>query len=66
MKNERKHTAHSSYRCEHRIVFAPKYRRKEIYGQHKKDIGEIMRKLCKERMWKSLKQKRVRIIFTCW
>lgn len=49
MKNEIKHTAHSSYRCEYRIVFEPKYRRKEIYGQHKKDILEIMRKLCKEK-----------------
>ena len=49
MKNERKHTAHSRYRCEYRIVFAPKYRRKEIYGRLKKDIGEIMRKLCKEK-----------------
>lgn len=27
MKNEVKHLAHSSYRCEYRIVFAPKYRR---------------------------------------
>ena len=49
MKNEIKHTAHSSYRCEYHIVFAPKYRRKEIYGQLKKDIGEILRKLCKEK-----------------
>ena len=31
------------------IVFAPKYRRKDIYGQLKKDIGEIIRKLCDEK-----------------
>ena len=48
MKNEVKHTAHSSYRCEYHIVFAPKYRRKVIYKQLRKDIGEIFRKLCKE------------------
>ena len=48
MKNEVKHTAHSSYRCEYHIVFAPKYRRKVIYGQIKADIGVIMRKLCNE------------------
>lgn len=47
--NEIKHTAHSSYRCEYHIVFAPKYRRKEIYGQIKKDVGEILRKLCQEK-----------------
>ena len=48
MKNEVRHTAHSSYRCEYHIVFAPKYRRKVIYGQIKADIGVIMRKLCNE------------------
>ena len=49
MKNEVMHTSHSSYRCEYHIVFAPKYRRREIYGQLKADIGEIIRKLCKEK-----------------
>lgn len=48
MKNEVKHTAHSSYRCEYHVVFAPKYRRKIIYNEIKKDIGEILRKLCNE------------------
>ena len=48
MKNELKHTAHSSYRCEYHLVFAPKYRRKVIYNEIKKDIGEILRKLCSE------------------
>ena len=47
--NEIKHTAHSSYRCQYHIVFAPKFRRKEIYGQLKKDIGEIIRKLCEQK-----------------
>lgn len=49
MKNEIKTTAHSSYRCEYHIVFAPKYRRKEIFGQLRKDVGEILKKLCNER-----------------
>lgn len=46
MKNEIKHLSHSTYRCEYHIVFAPKYRRKAIYGELRKDIGEILRKLC--------------------
>lgn len=46
--NEIKSTAHTKYRCQYHIVFAPKYRRKEIYGQLKKDIGEILRKLCEQ------------------
>ena len=47
--NELKSIAHSKYRCQYHIVFAPKYRRKEIYGQLKRDIGEILRKLCKQK-----------------
>ena len=31
------------------IAFAQKYRRKEIYGQLKKDIREILRKLCEQK-----------------
>ena len=47
--NEIKSTAHSKYRCQYHIVFAPKYRRKEIYGTLKRDIGEILRKLCEQK-----------------
>ena len=30
-------------------MFAPKYRRKEIYGQLKRDIGEMLRKLYEQK-----------------
>ena len=49
MKNEIQHLSHSSYRCQYHIVFAPKNRRKEIYGKLRADIGEIIRKLCNEK-----------------
>ena len=48
MKHEVKRLAHSSYRCEYHIVFAPKYRRKIIYKEIKQDIGVILRKLCEQ------------------
>ena len=48
MKNEIKHLSHSSYRCLYHIVFAPKYRRKVIYKELRKDIGVILRKLCEQ------------------
>ena len=38
--------AHTKWRCQYHIVFAPKYRRQEIYGKLKADIGQILRKLC--------------------
>ena len=50
---EIKSTAHSRYRCQYHIVFAPKYRRQVIYGQLKKDIGEILRKLCEQKGWRN-------------
>ena len=40
---------HTSWRCQYHIVFAPKYRRMEIYGAIKQDIGVILRKLCQEK-----------------
>ena len=49
MKNEIKKLEHSTYRCQYHIVFAPKYRRKVIYGEIKADIGKILRKLCNEK-----------------
>ena len=49
MKNEIKKLEHSSYRCQYHIVFAPKYRRKVIYGELRADIGKILRKLCNEK-----------------
>ena len=49
MKNEIKHLSHSTYRCQYHIVFAPRYRRKVIYGQLKADIGQILRKLCEQK-----------------
>lgn len=34
--------AHSAWNCKYHIVFAPKYRRMEIYGKIRKDIGVII------------------------
>ena len=41
-----KSLSHTKWNCKYHIVFAPKYRRQVIYGQLKKDVGEILRKLC--------------------
>ena len=49
MKNDIKTLSHSTYRCQYHIVFAPKYRRKAIYGELKRDIGQILRKLREEK-----------------
>ena len=41
--------SHTKWMCKHRIVFTPKYRRKVIYNQVRKDIGETLGKLCEHR-----------------
>ena len=40
---------HTTWRCQYHVVFAPKYRRMAIYGQIRKDIGQILRKLCEQK-----------------
>ncbi|WP_373845104.1 IS200/IS605 family transposase [Clostridium sp.] len=43
--------SHTKWRCKYHVVFSPKYRRKEIYGEKRKEIGKILRKLCE---WKGV------------
>ena len=40
---------HTTWRCQYHVVFAPKYRRLEIYGAIKADIGKILRQLCQQK-----------------
>ena len=39
-------SAHTKWLCKYHIVFTPKYRRKVIYNQYKKDLAEILHDLC--------------------
>ena len=43
--------AHTKWICKYPIVFTPKYRKKVIYNQLRKDIREIIKDLCK---WKGV------------
>ena len=47
--NDTNSLSHSKWNCKYHIVFAPKYRRQAIYGKIKKDIGQILRQLCKQK-----------------
>jgi len=38
--------SHTRWNCKYHIVFIPKYRRKEMYGKIRTDIGQIIRQLC--------------------
>lgn len=41
--------SHSKWECKYHVVFAPKFRRKVIYGQLKQDIANILSILCKRK-----------------
>lgn len=45
MANKSDSLAHTKWMCKYHIVFSPKYRRKVIYNQIRKDVGEILRTL---------------------
>ena len=46
--------SHTSWKCQYHIVFAPKYRRKAIYGNLRADIGAILRELCERKQVNSI------------
>lgn len=44
--NDDSSLSHTRWNYMYHIVFIPKYRRKEIYGRLREDIGKIIRTLC--------------------
>lgn len=49
MSNDARSLSHTRWNCKYQIVFAPKYRRQVFYGEKRRAVGEILRKLCE---WK--------------
>ena len=41
--------SHTTWECKYHLVFAPKYRRKIIYGNLRREIGAILRELCERK-----------------
>ena len=44
-----KSLCHSSWDCKYHIVWIPKYRRKAMFGNIRKQLGEIFRELAKQK-----------------
>ena len=40
--------SHVRWYCRYHLVFVPKYRKRAIFGQLRKDIGKILRGLCEQ------------------
>jgi putative transposase len=49
MMKEWQSLAHVRWECKYHIVFVPKYRKKVLYGRTRKQMGRILRQLCRQR-----------------
>ena len=41
--------AHVKWDCLYHVVIVPKYRRKVFFGKRRKEIGEVLRQLCRQK-----------------
>src|ERR1700681_86159 len=41
--------SHTKWECKYHVVFIPKYRRKSLYGELRKHLGEVFRKLAMQK-----------------
>jgi len=44
-----KSLSHTRWECKYHVVFIPKYRKKTIYGQLRRELGEVLRRLAERR-----------------
>ena len=49
MANKANSLAYTKWLCKYHIVFTSKYRRKMIYNQYRRDLQEIIKRLCNYR-----------------
>jgi REP-associated tyrosine transposase len=41
--------AHVTWECKYHVVILPKYRQKVFYGKFRRQVGEILRELCRQK-----------------
>ena len=41
--------SHTKWECQYHVVFIPKYRKKRIYGEIRRHLGEALRRLAEQR-----------------
>lgn len=50
MQNDYRSQSHTKWECKYHVVFIPKYRKKAIYGQIRRELcGDVLRKLAEQR-----------------
>ena len=47
--DEYRSLSHSKWECKYHVVFIPKYRRKALYGQLRRHLGEVFHRLARQK-----------------
>jgi len=47
--DEMESLSHTKWECKYHVVFIPKYRRKQLYGELRRHLGEVLRKLAEQK-----------------
>ncbi len=40
---------HSRWECKYDVIFIPKYRKKAIFGQIRRDLGDVLKRLAQQK-----------------
>jgi len=41
--------AHVTWECKYHVVIVPQYRQKVFFGKRRREIGEVLRQLCRQK-----------------
>ena len=47
--NDYQSLSHTRWECKYHVVFIPKYRRKVLYGHLRRELGEVLRELARQK-----------------
>ena len=57
--------AHVKWECKYHVVIVPKYRKKVMYGKMRRNLGGILRQLCRQKDVELVEGMRCQIMFIC-
>jgi len=58
--------AHVGWECKFHVVIVPKYRKKRLYGDVRRQVGEILRDLCRQKGVELLEGHLCCVMSTCF
>ena len=54
---------HTVWDCKYHVVWIPKYRKKAVYGELRRELGEVFRELVKQKESKNQRQGKMRRLY---